>query len=191
MKAIARPAQGKVVRDRSRFLAHALPVGSAAEAEEALASLRREHPGARHIPYAYRLSTGEGRASDDGEPSGSAGRPLLQLLETEDLVGVLLAVVRYFGGVKLGVGGLARAYREAAREALKAAGAQPLVPEEDLVVAVDPARVGTVLALVGRHGGRVRGTRLGDRVELELRISADRAPVLRAALGPWAEVRDG
>lgn len=191
MRTIARSAQTKLVRERSRFLAHAVPVGSAAEAEEALAYLHREHPGARHIPYAYRLPTGEERASDDGEPSGSAGRPLLQLLRAEDLVGVLLAVVRYFGGVKLGVGGLARAYRDAAREALEAAGARPLVPEEDLVVTVEASRAGAILALIGRHGGRVRGTRFGDRVEVELRVPAERARGLREALAPWAEVRDG
>ncbi|MBC7093361.1 YigZ family protein, partial [Candidatus Bipolaricaulota bacterium] len=116
MKAIARPADVKLVRERSRFLAYVFPVETVEEADAALARLRREHHAARHIPYAYRLPTGEGRASDDGEPAGSAGRPLLQLLEGEDLGGVLLAVVRYFGGVKLGVGGLARAYRDAARE---------------------------------------------------------------------------
>lgn len=194
MKAIARPADVKLVRERSRFLAYVFPVETVEEADAALARLRREHHAARHIPYAYRLPTGEGRASDDGEPAGSAGRPLLQLLEGEDLGGVLLAVVRYFGGVKLGVGGLARAYRDAAREALEAAGVRPLVPEEDLVVAVDPGRVGALLALAGKHGGRVLGTRFGNRVEVELRVAADKVPALRAAVAPWGEVweaRDG
>ncbi|GAB4307719.1 MAG: hypothetical protein Kow0097_07960 [Candidatus Bipolaricaulota bacterium] len=190
MKAILRPAVVKLVRERSRFLAYAVPVTTPAEAEGALDRLRREHHAARHIPYAYRLRSGEGRASDDGEPSGSAGKPILSLLEGEDLGDVLVAVVRYFGGVKLGVGGLARAYRDAAREALTAAGGRPLVPEARIVAATDLAHLGALLAAARRNEARVVAQRVNDRAEVELVLPAANARLFQTALAPWGEVRE-
>lgn len=109
-------------RDRgSKFLAYAYPVSSVAEVKEKLQALKKEHPKAVHHCLAYRIGTDgtEYRASDDGEPAGSAGRPILGQIDSAGLTNVLVVVVRYFGGTLLGVPGLINAYKTATTEALK------------------------------------------------------------------------
>jgi uncharacterized YigZ family protein len=117
---LAAPSEGQYKEKGSRFLSYAYPVRSAAEVRERLLSLRNEHPSANHHCYAYRLGADKSqfRASDDGEPSNTAGRPILSQLQSQDLTNVLIVVVRYFGGTLLGVGGLINAYKSAAAEAL-------------------------------------------------------------------------
>ena len=105
----------------SKFIAYAAPCSSEAQAKELLESWRKEHHQARHLCYAYRFGP-EGiifRANDDGEPGNSAGTPILGQLQSFDLTNVLVGVVRYFGGTKLGVGGLVQAYKTAARDAIE------------------------------------------------------------------------
>ncbi len=117
---IASESEG-VYRDKgSKFLAFAYPVGSEEEVKEKVDALRKKYFDARHHCYAYRLGPkGERyRANDDGEPSNSAGKPILGQLVSYDVTNVLLVVVRYFGGILLGVGGLVQAYRQAAADAL-------------------------------------------------------------------------
>ena len=104
---------------KSRFLGYCIPVSSEEEAQEALAQIRKRHYDARHCCYAFRLTGGIVRSSDDGEPSGTAGAPILSVLSGANIENVLCAVVRYFGGVLLGTGGLVRAYGKAAGEALE------------------------------------------------------------------------
>lgn len=120
-RTIKQPSEG-VFRERgSKFLAFAYPVKSEEEIGNILGDLRKKYHDARHHCFAYRLgSTGQvSRVNDDGEPSGSAGMPILGQIRSHDLSNVLIVVVRYFGGIKLGVGGLIHAYRSAAAEALK------------------------------------------------------------------------
>ena len=105
----------------SRFLAFAFPVAGEPEFEERLLALRQRHPKARHHCWAWRLRDRH-RFSDDGEPGGTAGRPILQALEAAELVDAACVVVRWFGGVKLGTGGLVRAYGGAAARAVQACG---------------------------------------------------------------------
>ncbi len=110
-------------KDRgSRFLAYAFPVDSPDQVKEIQAALRKEHHGARHHAYAYRIGPGldNYRANDDGEPANSAGKPVLGQIDSFGLSNILIVVVRYFGGTLLGVGGLIQAYRTAAREAILA-----------------------------------------------------------------------
>ncbi|VWC52431.1 IMPACT family protein [Burkholderia lata] len=102
---------------KSRFIAYAIPVDDRDAAMQALQRLRDEHPAATHVCWAL-LAGGQSGMSDDGEPSGTAGRPILEVLRHHDLDGVLGAVVRYYGGVKLGAGGLVRAYTDAIASAL-------------------------------------------------------------------------
>ncbi|MGN0196244.1 MAG: IMPACT family protein [Candidatus Cryptobacteroides sp.] len=120
------PGSGEgIYKDRgSRFIARAYPVATEDEVKAVLEVLRREFHDARHHCYAYRLGlkADRYRANDDGEPSGSAGRPILGQLESRGLSDVLVVVVRYFGGIKLGVPGLIKAYRTSASDALDAAG---------------------------------------------------------------------
>jgi uncharacterized YigZ family protein len=122
-RTIAAPAEG-LFKDRgSRFLAFAFPVTTEDEIKIHLERLRKEHFGANHHCYAWRLGADKQRfrANDDGEPSGTAGRPILGQLQSFDLTNVAVIVVRYFGGTLRGAGGLVQAYKQSAAEALKAA----------------------------------------------------------------------
>lgn len=110
--------KSEITEKKSRFLAFAKYVQNSEDAEQFYREKRKEFPDARHIAYAYRLLN-VSRASDDGEPSGTAGRPILQVLEKMNLYNVIVIVVRYFGGVKLGAGPLLRMYSNSASKVLE------------------------------------------------------------------------
>lgn len=119
-KTIAAPSEG-IFKDRgSKFIAYAFPVTNEEAVKNHLAELRKEHFSARHHCYAFRLGPDKQhfRANDDGEPSGTAGKPILGQIQSNDLTNVLIVVVRYFGGTLLGVSGLIAAYRGAAADAI-------------------------------------------------------------------------
>ena len=122
-RSIAARSEGLYKDNGSRFLAFACPVETEEEVKEIVDALRKEYHDARHHCFAYRLGLdgARWRANDDGEPSGSAGRPILGQIDSAGLSDVLVVVVRYFGGVKLGIPGLIRAYKTATQEALAAA----------------------------------------------------------------------
>lgn len=111
------PVHHELVIKKSRFIACVQPVEGRAEAQAIVQQLWQQHPGAAHVCWAL-LAGGQSAAVDDGEPSGTAGRPMLDVLRHQELEGVLATVVRYFGGVKLGAGGLVRAYTDAVAQAL-------------------------------------------------------------------------
>ena len=115
----------ELVIKKSRFIACIQPVADRASAQAVVQQLWAQHPDATHICWAL-LAGGQSAAVDDGEPSGTAGRPMLEVLRHHDLEGVLATVVRYFGGVKLGAGGLVRAYTDAVAKALQRAEKVPL-----------------------------------------------------------------
>ncbi len=123
---LAHPVSAELVIKKSRFIACVQPMADRAGAQQVVAELWREHPGARHVCWAL-LAGGHSAAVDDGEPSGTAGRPMFEVLRHQDLDGVLATVVRYFGGVKLGAGGLVRAYTDAVAQALLQAEKIPIV----------------------------------------------------------------
>ena len=122
-RSIAAPAEGLFKDNGSRFIALAYPVETEAEIKDIVASLKKEYHDARHHCYAWRLGHdgARWRANDDGEPSGSAGRPILGQIDSAGLSDVLVVVVRYFGGIKLGIPGLIRAYKTSTADALAAA----------------------------------------------------------------------
>ncbi len=115
-------AEAEIEVKKSRFIAHALPISSRDDALKAVKQLKTCYPDARHHCWAYLLGDPHGSASagmdDDGEPSGTAGRPILGVLQDRHVGDTLIVVVRYFGGIKLGAGGLTRAYRQAAAAVL-------------------------------------------------------------------------
>ena len=119
-RSIARRSEGLFKDNGSRFIALAYPVETEEQVKEIVSSLRKEYHDARHHCYAYRLGLdGEKfRSNDDGEPSGSAGRPILGQIDSLGLSDVLIVVVRYFGGIKLGIPGLIRAYKSSSADAL-------------------------------------------------------------------------
>ena len=120
---ISGPSEGLYKDNGSRFIALAYPVEDESEVREILCSVRKEYHDARHHCYAYRIGLGGTvwKAGDDGEPAGSAGRPILGQIDSASLSDVLVVVVRYFGGIKLGIPGLIRAYRTSTADALQSA----------------------------------------------------------------------
>lgn len=146
------------LRERgSRFLAFVEPVGSAAEARAFLQRLRAEHPKAAHHCLAYRIGPGgdDWRASDDGEPSGSAGRPILAAIDGTGMTNAAVCVVRYFGGTLLGVPGLIAAYRGVAAQALEAAGVVEKAVEVLVDVECDYGALGLVLHALKSAGAAI------------------------------------
>ena len=122
-KSIAAPSEGLFKDNGSRFIARAYPVETEEEVKEIVASLKKEFYDARHHVYAYRLGyKGDRfRANDDGEPSGSSGRPVLGQIDSNGLSDILVVVIRYFGGIKLGIPGLIRAYKTSTADAIASA----------------------------------------------------------------------
>ena len=119
-RTVVTPAEGYINEKKSKFISYIYPVKSADEALGLVEELRVKYHDARHVCWAYMLGweREEFRANDDGEPSGTAGRPILGQINSAELTDVLIAVVRYFGGTLLGTGGLIRAYKEAAADAI-------------------------------------------------------------------------
>ena len=123
-KTISRPSEETLFKEKgSKFYGYAFPVKTESDVEDCLAALKTKHKSARHFCYAYQVGTENlyYRANDDGEPSNSAGMPIYGQLQSFDVTNVLVVVVRYFGGTKLGVGGLISAYKESAKLSLEAA----------------------------------------------------------------------
>ena len=123
-KTIAEASKAIYTEKRSRFIAYAIPVLSTRDVKNEIDKLKKEFYDARHVCWAYMLGADrlEFRSNDDGEPSGTAGKPILGQINSNELTNILVAVVRYFGGIKLGTSGLIVAYREAAADAIREAG---------------------------------------------------------------------
>jgi uncharacterized YigZ family protein len=134
----------------SEFIGHAVPVDSVGGAEAFLTEVAEAHPEATHNVPAYRVRADPFReyASDDGEPSGSAGKPVLNVLAGQEIENVAVVVTRYYGGTNLGIGGLVRAYGRATKEAVADAGTREAVPHETVRIVVDYDDSGTVRGIV-------------------------------------------
>ncbi|HEY8286199.1 MAG TPA: YigZ family protein [Chloroflexota bacterium] len=159
---------------RSRFLALAAPSADEEAARALIAGERERHPEANHHTFAYRLGhTGDiSRFSDDGEPGGTAGRPMMEVLLREALVDVVVVVTRYFGGTLLGAGGLTRAYGKAATEAIHAAGFRRMRPHTLMRAEVAYPLAGALEHALARAGLTVRDMRYTDTVSLSVPVPA-------------------
>ena len=178
---LARAVHSELLIKKSRFLACVQPVSGRSEAQAVVATLRTEHPGAAHVCWAL-LAGGQSAANDDGEPGGTAGRPMLEVLRHQQLEGVLATVVRYFGGVKLGAGGLVRAYTDAVAQALIGA---PKVVLQRLVACtcrMPYALEGAVRRELQHAGAALSQVRHGDAVEIDFAVPEADAAGLRARL---------
>jgi uncharacterized YigZ family protein len=184
----ARSQEGELRERKSRFLAFVEPVASAPAAEAALKALQERFPDASHHCWARRLGMSgagpEERASDDGEPAGTAGLPILQVLRGAELSDVLAVVVRWFGGIKLGKGGLVRAYAEATRLALEGLPVVNRVPTERLAVELPYEHIGAVKRLVRPPQVELEGESYGERVRFVLRCWPGERGGLDEALAP-------
>ena len=118
---IEKEVNGEIVEKKSKFIANVFPIESEEDAINKLEEIRKLHRDARHNVFVYRIANGNERASDDGEPSGTAGVPILDILRGMKLQNILVVVTRYFGGILLGTGGLVRAYTDSTKEALQKA----------------------------------------------------------------------
>jgi uncharacterized YigZ family protein len=168
----------------SRFIANAVPAESKEEVDTYLRHIRTSMHGATHHCFAYRLGAErmESRASDAGEPVGTAGRPILAAIDRRGLTNVVVVVTRYFGGTKLGTGGLVRAYGEAALLALKAGGRRSEVITLPLRVSVEYSNVSPVLHVLSRCGARVVDTQYHERVHFRVEVRRSRLTALREEL---------
>ncbi|MCC2634519.1 MAG: YigZ family protein [Ramlibacter sp.] len=175
---LARPVHSELLIRKSRFLGCVQPVAGRAEAQAVVEALRAEHPGAAHVCWAL-LAGGQSAANDDGEPGGTAGRPMLEVLRHHELEGVLATVVRYFGGVKLGAGGLVRAYTDAVAQALLQAEKLPVRRMRSAVVRVPYALEGTIRRELQAAGAVLGEVRHGDVVQLAFEVPEDALAAVR------------
>ncbi|MDA8453443.1 IMPACT family protein [Acidovorax sp. GBBC 3334] len=184
------PTHSEIVIKKSRFIGCVQPMADRAAAQAVVEALRREHPGAAHICWAL-LAGGQSAAVDDGEPGGTAGRPMLEVLRHQDLEGVLATVVRYFGGVKLGAGGLVRAYTDSVAQALLHADKVPLERMAVLRCQVPYAFEGLVRREVEAAGAVLQQVEHGSLVTLQVQLAESRAEAFRQRIGDAAQGRAG
>ena len=149
-KILTKPSEGTYSELRSKFLAFAIPVRTAEEAMEQVAKYQKEYFDARHVCWAYRLGPEgeEYRSNDNGEPSGTAGKPILGQMVSADVSDLIILVIRYFGGVKLGTSGLIVAYRTAAAEALEAGEYGERLVEKELKLTFGYEHMNMVMRMV-------------------------------------------
>ena len=185
---IAAPVHHELIIKKSRFIACVQPMADRARAQEVVATLRQQHPGAAHVCWAL-LAGGQSAAVDDGEPSGTAGRPMLDVLRHQDLEGVLATVVRYFGGVKLGAGGLVRAYTDSVAQALLKAEKVEIVRMRTIRCTVPYAMEGMVRRELDGAGATLVDVAHGDEVAFEFALDENLAGSLVARLGEAAHGR--
>lgn len=188
-RTIAAPAEG-LFRDKgSKFIAYAYPFRQEEKLKELVAVLKGRHPKARHHCWAYRLTADRSlyRINDDGEPSGTAGRPILNVLLSYDVTNVLVVVVRYFGGTLLGVPGLINAYKTATQEALSAADIVEMTVKDIYNCSFDYVRMNDVMRIVKEENLTVLKQEFDNRCNLELEI---RQTQVGAVVGRLQKIED-
>nr|WP_315401424.1 YigZ family protein [uncultured Duganella sp.] len=166
---IIAPVHHELLIKKSRFIACVQPMTDRAAAQKVVAQLWAQHPQAAHVCWAL-LAGGQSAAVDDGEPSGTAGRPMLDVLRHQDLEGVLATVVRYFGGVKLGAGGLVRAYTDSVAQALLNAEKVAIIKLRHLICAVPYAMEGMLRREIEHAGATLDNVSHADAVKFEFSL---------------------
>ncbi len=176
-KTIAAPAQDEFVEKRSRFIGYITPVTTEEQALEFINGLKSKHWDATHNVYAYILRDGQiRRYSDDGEPQGTAGIPVLDVLQKEGLTDVAVVVTRYFGGIMLGGGGLVRAYSHGAKVAVDAAQVQYMTPCIRCQMEFDYSLYGKISYILPKYKAVTASSDFGAVVRLELIFSEEQYP---------------
>jgi uncharacterized YigZ family protein len=177
----ARESRHQHTEKGSKFIALASPADSVERAEAILASERRHYHDATHHCYAWNIA-GDRHQNDDGEPSGTAGAPIARAIEAAEVESAVVIVTRYFGGTKLGTGGLARAYGEAARAALEGAGREERYHMATVIVAFAHADTSAVHHAAGRFGARQVGAAYGEEAALRFELHLSRTQAFIEAL---------
>lgn len=186
-RTIQTPSEGFYKEKGSKFLAFAVPVSTEQEIKEFIAQKRKEHHQAVHVCSAFRLGADHKvyRSSDDGEPSNSAGPPILGQIQAYDLTNILIAVVRYYGGTNLGVGGLIGAYRTAAKEALEAAQIIEKEEEFERIIHFPYEKMHLVMDLLKREKVRILHQSLAAKCQVKLKISESESEKIMGLLAPF------
>lgn len=176
--------EGFYSEKRSKFLAFAHHVETIDEIKDILASYRKKYYDARHVCYAYVLGADKAdfRANDDGEPSSTAGKPILGQINSYDLTNVLVIVVRYYGGVNLGTGGLIVAYRTAAADALDHATTEARLVEEVITYSFPYPMMNAVMRVIKEMQPRIVSQTFDNTCSISMSIRQEMAPVLRDRL---------
>ena len=177
-------SEGYYTEKRSRFLSFALPVRTPDEVKTQLDIYRKKYYDARHVCWAYRLGPDRTtfRANDDGEPSSTAGKPILGQIKSNNLTDILIIVVRYFGGIELGTSGLIVAYRTAAAEAIAAAHIEERTVDETITITFEYPHLNSVMRIVKEDNPDVLAQSFELTCEMTLRIRQSRMDALKSRL---------
>ena len=180
--------EDEFIEKKSRFIGRAWLVETEEEALEKIQQMKKQHYDATHNCWAYIIKDGAMRFSDDGEPGGTAGNPMMQVLQREQLFNVVCVVTRYFGGVLLGAGGLVRAYTKGAKIAIDAAGKSMKRVWSVLYVPCPYNFYERVKLEVAAFGGVIRDTQFGAEVELEILVAQ---PQMQSCIARWTDMASG
>ncbi len=167
---------------KSRFIGYLIPSQSAKDIATHLNRIRQQHPNANHIAFAYRIKTTKGiliRFDDAGEPSGTAGKPIYQHIEGKDLINVLCIVVRYFGGIKLGAGGLTRAYGNTAKKTIEQSNISEFIEHSQLKIKLNYNQLQLFTYQLEKLKGQIIEQAFSDKVELLVRIPDSNVDTLK------------
>ncbi|WP_066802711.1 IMPACT family protein [Moraxella oblonga] len=189
---LSAPCQAVYEIKKSEFLAFAHPIDSREQLMFHVEQLRATYPDARHVCYGYIIGNPNNTTSagfdDDGEPSGTAGRPILNVLQHKAIGNVLVVVVRYFGGIKLGAGGLTRAYATATQLVVDEMTLTTFVPKSLIKVATNFAHEAQLRYLVGQVGGEIVSADYGQNVIMSVQLDSEKVAVFGGSLGVFGEV---
>ena len=177
-----RPSETEFTEKRSTFIGHVFPVETEEEARERIDEMKKKYHDARHNCWCYLIKDGPVRYSDDGEPQGTAGQPMLGVFQKEGVTNVCCVVTRYFGGILLGAGGLVRAYTQSAKDALDAAGISAVRRWVAMEVPCAYSQYEEVRREVSHFGGVVENADFGADVLLSVLIPGERAEQFAAHL---------
>ena len=171
-KTIIAPTEGIYKEKGSKFLSFAIPVNNSDEVKELVKNYRKEYYDSRHVCYAYMLGAErkEWRANDDGEPSGTAGRPILGQINSRELTNILVVVVRYFGGILLGTGGLVVAYKEAVADALNHAEIIEKTVDETISINFDYVLMNDVMRVIKDTNAQIINQTFDNQCSMQLTI---------------------
>ena len=183
-KTILSVSEGQYTEKRSRFIAFALPVSSAEEVKKEVDNYKKRYYDARHVCWAYMLGAERAnfRVNDDGEPSGTAGKPILGQINSNELTDVLIVVIRYFGGIKLGTSGLITAYKAAASEAISNAEIVEKTVDEDITVSFEYPFLNSIMRIVKEDNPVIVSQNFAMDCEMTLRIRKGEAGKLKYRL---------
>lgn len=171
----SKAGEAELLEKRSRFIGRVFPIADENEAKQVIERVRTQFHDARHNPWCYLLPDGSGRASDDGEPSGTSGPPMLELLRHENIRGAAVVVTRYFGGVLLGPGGLIRAYTSAAKAALESTSPVLMVTKTRVITSASYAHAPKIRHEVTACGGIEERAEYAEDVLISALFSAEDA----------------